>query len=255
MNKDGETNKVLEIKQMSVTFLSFAKGLFPKKVSVLKSVDFHIRKGEIVGLCGESGAGKSIIASVLLGILPENTHIDGQVYYKGKEVKMKDFRYLRGKEIALVPQGVTALDPLMKIGDQLKIRNRMGKNIQQLLECYTLSEEILNQYPFQLSGGMAKKILLLTAVLSGAQVIIADEPTSGIDEEALEKILKHLKGLAEEGKSIILITHDIEAAFEICNRICIIKEGKIIEDTTLLEVKHPYTKALLKAMPKNEFSL
>ncbi len=179
-----------------------------------------------------SGSGKSLLAHAVMGLLPENASISGEISYKGKVLSQKDKEALRGKEMALVPQSVSYLDPLMKVGTQVrgtKADKEIIKAQREIFRRFHLDEKTEQLYPFQLSGGMARRVLVSTAVLSGADVIIADEPTPGLDLEMALEALKIFRELADEGKAVILITHDIDLAFNIADRIAVFYAGTTVE--------------------------
>ncbi|WP_058306535.1 ATP-binding cassette domain-containing protein [Gracilibacillus massiliensis] len=220
---------------------------------LLDSVDLSVDEGEIVALVGASGSGKSLIAQAILQLLPDNLRQTGKLYYRGRPISKND----RGRMISLIPQSVEALDPLMKVGKQVSDSEH---KVVDLLQKLGLEVEISQRYPFQLSGGQARRILVAIALGSAAKVVIADEPTPGLDEDAKADMLSLLKEVKESGKSILLITHDYDAAVELADRIAVIKDGKIIENTlkenfagNAERLSHPFTKALWQALPKNLF--
>ena len=178
-------------------------------------------------------------------------------------LSQKEKEALRGKEMALVPQSVSYLDPLMKVGTQVRGRKadkEIIKAQREIFRRFHLDEKTEQLYPFQLSGGMARRVLVSTAVLSGAEVIIADEPTPGLDLEMALEALKIFRELSDEGKAVILITHDIDLAFHIADRIAVFYAGTTVEIAAAKDFlegvdafRHPYSKALWKALPQNGF--
>lgn len=222
-----------------------------------------MRPGEIVAIAGSSGSGKSLLAHAVMGLLPQNAAISGEISYKGKVLEQRDKEGLRGKEIALVPQSVSYLDPLMKVGAQVrgsKPDKEVIKLQKEIFQRFHLNEKTEKLYPFQLSGGMARRILVSTAVISGAELIIADEPTPGLDLEMALEALKIFRELADEGKAVVLITHDIDLAFHIADRIAVFYAGTTVELADAADfrqgptaLRHPYSKALWRALPQNGF--
>ena len=180
----------------------------------------------------------------------------------------KDKEKLRGDEICLIPQSVNFLDPLMKISNQVigevkdkEDEKRKRINQRKIFEKYGLDKSVDSMYPFQLSGGMVRKVLLSTALLSNPDLIVADEPTPGLDTKDVEETIENIRKMKEENKGVLLITHEIDVALKTADRIAIFYSGYVIEinDTknflspsTLL---HPYTKSLIKALPRNGFIL
>ena len=171
-------------------------------------------------------------------------------------------RELSGKEIALVPQSVNYLDPLMKVGREADghLRPRQTEKRRKLFKRFGLPEYTEKLYPYQLSGGMARRVLVSAALVTDAELIIADEPTPGMSlNEALEA-LKMLREIADAGKSVILITHDIDLAFEFADRVAVFYAGTTVEIAPSSDFKsgpdalrHPYSKALWRALPQNGF--
>lgn len=254
---------LLEVRNLSVSFVQYEKGLRQRILHPIKDLTLDIRVGEILGVVGSSGSGKSLLAHSILGILPPNATQTGELNYKGIRLTPEEQRRLRGKEITLIPQSVNYLDPLMKVGKQVRYTagKGEGKAIQEsLFHRFHLPEEAGEKYPFQLSGGMIRRVLISTAISGGAQLIIADEPTPGLHPDALKKVLKHLRELADEGRSVLFITHDLMAARSIADRIAVINAGTTLEIAEADKFNgrgdglvHPYSRALWRALPENEF--
>ena len=169
---------------------------------------------------------------------------------------------LRGTEIALVPQSVAFLDPLMKVGAQVDghRKPRPTERRRKLFRRFGLPEQTERLYPFQLSGGMARRVLVSTALLTSARLIIADEPTPGMSLEQAEEALAMFRAMADEGKGVVLITHDIDLAFHIADRIAVFYAGTTVETAPAADfrqgpeaLRHPYSKALWRALPQHEF--
>lgn len=256
---------ILKVDQLSLSFSQYTKGLQRQDLKVIKDLNIELYEGEILAVVGASGSGKSLLASAVLGLLPAHAKQEGRIYYSGSLLGSKEKAKLRGKEIALIPQSVNYLDPLQKVGKQialsLKDKKKVKGTITALFKQYGLEPEVAEYYPFQLSGGMARKVLLATALVSHAKVIIADEPTPGLDDGSLQEVLKDFRSLADRGCGILMITHDIEAALKIADRVAIFYGGTTLEianvedfhgDGSLL--RHPYTKALNEARPGRGFT-
>lgn len=249
--------EILQIHNLSVSFDMYNRGLSQKKLKVISDLNLSIKPGEIVAIAGSSGSGKSLLASAILGILPDNTAINGHMCYKGEELTLKRQKELRGKQIALVPQSLSYLDPLMKVKKQVNGDENKRNNIFNRLG---LNKDVNNLYPFELSGGMARRVLVSTALISDAELIIADEPTPGMSLDQALEALRMFKELASEGKSVILITHDIDLAIEFADRVAVFYAGTTVETTLASNfkkgpdyLKHPYSKALWHALPQNDF--
>lgn len=258
-----ERELVLAVRDLAVSFRMYDRGLEQYELQVIQDLNMEVRSGEIVAIAGSSGSGKSLLAHAVMGLLPENASIGGEVLYKGKILSQKDKEKLRGKEMALVPQSVAYLDPLMRVGAQVRGEKPDGAVIQAQKEVFrrlNLDEKTERLYPFQLSGGMARRVLISTAVISQADVIIADEPTPGLDLPTAMEALKIFRQLADEGKAVVLITHDIDLAFHMADRIAVFYAGTTVEmapSSDFLKgpdaLRHPYSKALWAALPQNGF--
>lgn len=260
--------KLLEIKNLSISFTQYIKGLEQRELKVISDLTMDIHDHEILAVLGASGSGKSLLAHAILGILPENANVSGTIKYKHQEVTPTLQEKLRGKNISLIPQSVNYLNPLMKVKEQaigyIEDENQkklMLEKQRKIFEKYGLSEKVDEMYPFQLSGGMARKVLISTALLNSPDTIIADEPTPGLDEEAVNETIRDLIELKNNGVGMLLITHDILTAIKASDKIAIIYLGYVIEITktenflTGKNILHPYTRALYDALPENEFKL
>jgi peptide/nickel transport system ATP-binding protein len=208
-------------------------------------------------VAGASGSGKSLLAHAVLGILPPNAVLGGEMFWFGKPMTPELRHKLRGRELALVPQSVTYLDPLMKVGRQITDDRR---KMSEIFGKYGLSEDVAGKYPFQLSGGMARRILVSTAAIAGAKVIVADEPTPGLSPELAEAAMSGFRDLARGGAAVLLITHDIDLALRYADRISVFYAGTTVETAKASDfaderlLRHPYSRALWRAMPQHDFT-
>ena len=256
---------ILSVRNLEISFSQYTKGLRRIDSKAINNLDIDLYKGEILAVVGSSGSGKSLLAHSILGILPSNANLKGDIYYKDEILDEKRKEKLRGKEIVFIPQSVNYLDPLMEVGKQVKISIKDKKKSNTILERvfrkYNLDKRVEKYYPFQLSGGMARKVLLSSALVSNAEVIIADEPTPGLDEKSLNEALKDFRDLADNGCAVLIITHDISAALKIADRVAIFYGGTTLEVAKADDFKnngenlrHPYTKALYNALPNTKFT-
>lgn len=236
--------------------------LYLGKNKVIKDLSLKIKKGEILAVLGSSGSGKSLLAQSILGILPNNTRLYGDMYYKGNIINDREKMELRGHSIVYIPQSVNYLDPLLKIKKQIKIsiKYKEDKRIYDVFKSYSLPLEVLEKYPFELSGGMIRRVFLAIGSLSEGELIIADEPTPGLDENRLNEVYDNFKKLSNSGVSILMITHDIKTALKIADKIAVLYAGSIVEiadkddfDNMGENLRHPYSKALINAAPFNAF--
>ena len=254
---------ILDVNDLSLSFIQYTNGLHQQSIKVISDLNVSIKAGEVLAVVGASGSGKSLLAHAILGILPGNASMTGTIYYDGAELTPKRQVALRGKEIALVPQSVNYLDPLMRVGEQVRNGSKEKAAIaaqREIFARYNLAPGVEKMLPFQLSGGMARRVMVGTAIVSGARLVIADEPTPGLDTAAVTETLSFFRELADQGCAVMVITHDIEAALTIADKIAIFYAGTTVEIALAGDfsgqgerLRHPYTKALWRALPQNDF--
>lgn len=164
--------------------------------------------------------------------------------------------------MVLVPQSVSYLDPLMKVGEQVRRGQKDKESVKRCRESlgrYGLGEDTEGLYPFELSGGMTRRVLISTAVMEHPRLVIADEPTPGLHIRAARRVLNHFREIADEGAGVLLITHDLELALEVADRIVVFYAGTNVEEALAADfeaeqrLRHPYTRALFRAMPRHGF--
>lgn len=254
---------LLEVEHLSITFESFGRWLRSKRETPIADLSLSIETGEVVAIVGASGSGKSLLAHAILGILPANSKQGGIIRYRGDVLTQKTKEELRRHTISLIPQSITYLDPLIKVGRQVRnviYRRDRNATAQRTLNRYFTNDRIGALYPFQLSGGMARRALIAMGVSRGPQLIIADEPTPGLDRPLVVEVLKHLRELADSGCGVLMITHDISAAVEIADRIAVFRDGTTIEvadraafDNEGSALSHPFSRELWRRLPQNDF--
>jgi ABC-type glutathione transport system ATPase component len=236
------------------------------KPDVLRGVCLDVAEGEIVGLVGRSGEGKSTIASSILGLLAlKGGSCAGQILFHGVDLlslNSREMRLLRGKEIGLVPQSpLAALNPNLKLGSQLeeawRAHQRGKPDWKPLLESVSLPPEaaFLRQYPRNLSVGLAQRFLIALAILHRPALLLADEPTSALDTITQAEILGLFRRLnREQGIAILYISHDLASVASLCDRVAILHQGAIVECARVEEVfqspMHEYTRKLIAAIPR-----
>jgi peptide/nickel transport system ATP-binding protein len=247
--------------------ISLRDGMRP----ILRRVSLAIDAGEVHGVVGESGAGKSTVAKAVLGIIPAQVKITGgRIEFEGRNLlslSANEMRPLLGRDIALVPQDPsTALNPSRRIDAQMTDGLRLKRNLlpsEARLRARTLLEEVqihdpdrvLNSYPHQLSGGMRQRVLIAAAFGLEPKLVIADEPTTALDVTVQKQILRLIRALQERhGTSVLFVSHDLGVVAKICDRVTVLYMGKVIEQGTTTHVlnspRHAYTKALLSANPR-----
>lgn len=260
------TNKehILEIDELSVSFLQYENSRSSRQIElpVISKLSVSVHAGEIVAIVGSSGSGKSLLAHAILDMLPYNARVGGKIYYGEELLTPEKVHELRGKEIAFVPQSTTYLDPLMKVGEQVSGTKRDKTRIEKqkkLFRRYGLGEDVDKKYPFECSGGMTRRVLLATALMENPRLIIADEPTPGMDLALAKQSMADFREFADEGNGVLLITHDIELALQVADRIAVFYAGTTVEEAVVSDfasmdtLRHPYTKALWRALPQNGF--
>src|SRR3954469_18316872 len=250
------------------------KTYFPTRAGLVKSVDdvsFHIGEGELLGLVGESGCGKSITALSIMRLIAEPGKIvGGSIKLKGEELTTatsERLREIRGNDIAMIFQDpMTSLNPVFTVGEQiaeaLRLHRKLSKQdawkaaIEAMREVSIPSPETrANDYPHQLSGGLRQRVMIAMALACDPELLIADEPTTALDVTIQAQILELLDELRKTRKlAVLLITHDRGVVAEVADRVCVMYTGKIVEqsgvDELFADPKHPYTRGLLRSVPR-----
>lgn len=261
------SDSILEIQNLKVNLMS-PRGI----VHAVRNINLNIGKGEIHGLVGESGCGKSMTAKSVLRLHDEKKMLyGGKILYKDKDllaVKPKELKGIRGNEISMIFQDpMTSLNPLFTVGYQLtEILKEHGKEKKKdyRQDVYRLLEEVgiyppekrYAQYPFEMSGGMLQRVMIAMAVACRPELLIADEPTTALDVTVQEQILSLFKELRRHrNMSVLIITHNFGVVAEICDKVSVMYAGTIVESGTVREVfddgKHPYTRDLIRSIPKS----
>ena len=257
---------LLDVRNLNVSFHT-DDGVF----KAVDNVSLHVKRGEIVGLIGESGCGKSVTSLSILKLIPSppGKIESGQVYFNGRdllELDTAELHRIRGRAISFIFQEpLSALSPLQRIGQQLVEALRIHNDISKK-EAWALAAEWLEKvkipdvkermfaYPFQLSGGMQQRVMIAMAMMLEPDLIIADEPTTALDVTIQAKIFALIKEMRLEKTSILLITHDMGVIWEMCDRVVVMYASRIAEeagkDDIFEKPAHPYTRGLLNSIPK-----
>ena len=251
---------ILSVEELVIAFNMYEKGFKKKDLEVIHKLSLEVHQGEIVAVVGSSGSGKSLLAHAILNLLPKNAKVSGKISYKGKKLDEKVCNKILGREITFIPQSVDYLDPLMKVEKQVEGIFSTKERVEELFKRYELGSDTGEKYPFQLSGGMARRVLISSAVIQNPELIIADEPTPGLNVEMAMETLNHFRQLADAGTAVVMITHDIDLALNVADRIAVFYAGTIVETAPTEDflagkerLRHPYSKAFIEALPQNEF--
>lgn len=262
----GET--LLKVNNLKTHFY-MASGI----VKAVDGVSFTLDKGEVMGIVGESGCGKSVTASSIIRLLPPKIGriVEGEIEFEGRDVLKLDNRELlsfRGRDISMIFQNpMTSLDPVFKIGNQMVEMIRAHHSEISKEEALKMSVEALrmvgipnpesrvSSYPYELSGGMCQRVIIAMAICCQPKMLIADEPTTALDVTVQSQVLKLIKKMQKEKEAaVLLITHNLGIVWEMCDTVMVMYAGKTVEYTDTKELYsnplHPYTWGLLGSMPK-----
>jgi oligopeptide/dipeptide ABC transporter ATP-binding protein len=256
---------------LSCTDLSIIFNTHEGNFSAVHHLDFKIGHGEIVGLVGESGCGKSLTALSIMGLLPETASAQGRaIHFEGKnllKINEPSYQQIRGNRISMIFQEpMTSLNPVFKVGYQVREALLLHQNIDKTkarIQAISMlkdvgipaPEQAYTAYPHELSGGMRQRVMIAMAMCCNPKLLIADEPTTALDVTIQAQIIELIKGLVHtRNMSVLFITHDLGVVAEICDRVIVMYAGNILEaagvENILEHPLHPYTQGLLKAIPQ-----
>ncbi|MDR1510493.1 MAG: ABC transporter ATP-binding protein [Synergistaceae bacterium] len=259
--------RLLEIKELRVEYRSDES-----VVKAVNGISFSLDKGAVIGLVGETGAGKTTTALGIMRLLPERTSriTEGEILFKGEDLLKKpsgDMRAVRGAMISMIFQDpMTSLNPVASVGGQIREsleihsadsgkRAALDARVDELLELVNISPRRKNEYPHQFSGGMKQRVGIAMALACEPELLIADEPTTALDVTIQAQVLELMRDLKGKlGTSMIMITHDLGVVAEICDRVAIMYAGEIVEQGSARDIfeserHHPYTEGLFGAIP------
>ena len=259
-----EQETLLSVKDLTIHYIT-DDGV----MKAVNGISFDLKKGETLGLVGETGAGKTTTALGIMRLVPDppGKIVSGEILWNGKnllKVGKLGMRAIRGKEISMIFQDpMTSLNPVMTVGAQLSEVIRIHEKLSradaairagEMLELVGIPSERMDEYPHQFSGGMKQRVVIAMALACNPLMIIADEPTTALDVTIQAQVLDLMRSLREKfGTATLMITHDLGVVAEICDRVAIIYAGQIVEQGTLEEIygntKHPYTKGLFASLP------
>lgn len=253
----------LEVRELTTRIPTTWKGR-PAWVHAATDLSLDLDSGRVRALVGESGCGKSVLASTLIGLLPPGTRLSGSIRIGGQELiggSARSWQSVRGHRIGLVPQSpATYLTPTRTVGAQVEetVRELRGRRTPaELMAHVSLDPGALQAYPHELSGGMAQRVGVASALAGDPDILIADEPTSGLDPDLAERTYALLRACADDGVAVLLITHDLAGVIdsEVADDVTVMYAGGFVEQGLAAEVltrpEHAYTKALLAALPRH----
>lgn len=255
---------MLALDDVSIAFRRYRGILRQEETPRLSGVTLSVGPGEVVAVIGPSGAGKSLLVHAVLGILPPNAVLRGRMRFRGHTLDARSLAALRGREIALLPQQIGHLDPLARAGAQIRWAARragVAPRLAERLAAFDLPPATARLYPHQLSGGMARRVMMAVASAGGAGLIVADEPTAGLDEANGAIVLDHLRAHADRGGAALVVSHDLALALPRCDRVAILDGGRIraVEPAAAFAgagdaLAAPEARALWRALPQNAFA-
>lgn len=274
VSRHDQGHHLLQVSNLSVGFRMYdADAPFlsagQRMVSVIDDLSISVHSGEIVAVVGASGSGKTLLADSVMGLFEPNAAAYGEVWFDGERMGAEGLAAARGRAggISLVPQSVSHLDPLMRVGRQVEGFGKQGSRKerrakrQALFERYGFDDDVAQLYPHELSGGMARRVLLCCALMDDPKLIIADEPTPGLDLDLAVAALDDFRAFSDEGGGVLLITHDIELALRVADRVAVFKDGTVVEETAVENferpdlLEHPFSRALWHALPEHGFDV
>ena len=230
---------------------------------LLSNISLEIHPGELMTLVGSSGEGKSLLLQSTLGLLPDNMRCHGDIVLDGQVLSDAGKVDQRGKTLCYVPQGVSALNPLIKVGPQLSRAAQLSGvtlqpgDVARQLQQYNLQPGLVDEFPRKLSGGMAKRVLASCAALTHARYILADEITSWLDDEHACQLLTHLKSFCRQGRGLLWVTHDLALAARFADTIAVLHQGQLHETLSARELREnggsPWLQSLWAALPEQQF--
>lgn len=238
-----------------------------RDIRVIDDLSVSVHAGEVVAVVGASGSGKTLLADAVMGLFEPNATVRGTIWFDGKQQDAQSLAALRGHGISYVPQSAGCLDPMMRVVDQVAgfgpgagKRSVRKARARELLQRYGLDADAARMYPHQLSGGMARRVLLCCALMDDPKLIVADEPTPGLDDRLVQQVMDDLRAFANDGGGVLLITHDIELALSCADRIAVFKDATVVEETSVESfaspdtLRHPFSRALWHALPQHDFA-
>lgn len=268
MNSNArEDSLVLDIRNLTIHYV-----MEDATVEAVNGIDIQLEKGKILGIVGETGAGKTSVCLSILNLIPDPPGVikSGEIYINGKNIltaSPKEMNRIRGKEVAMIFQDpMSSLNPVLTVGEQIAEAIKIHANCsdheawdraEKMLEMVGIPKERMAEYPHQFSGGMKQRVVIAIALSCSPALLLADEPTTALDVTIQAQILNMMERLKGQlNTSMLFVTHDLGIVAEICDEVAVMYAGRIIERGTLVDVfnhtKHPYTEGLFNSLPNIE---
>ena len=265
MSATNENDILLKINDLEIQYITD-----DAVIHAVNGVNLTVRRGDTIGLVGETGAGKTTIAKAIMRILqvPPTKYCGGEIIFEGQDLlklSEREMRKIRGNKISMIFQDpMTALNPVQKVGDQIaeaiSLHNEVTKSEAKLraidmLQLVGIPAERYDEYPHQFSGGMKQRVVIAMALACNPILLLADEPTTALDVTIQAQVLEMMASLREKlGTSVVMITHDLGIVAETCNMVAVVYAGEIIEYRTAEDIfdrtSHPYTVGLFNSLPR-----
>ncbi|GHA23855.1 ABC transporter ATP-binding protein [Devosia pacifica] len=257
---------LLQIENLCLSFRHYRGLVHEAQTSVLRGIGFDVDRGEVLAVIGGSGAGKSLVAQALFGVLPGNALVSGIMRFEGVLIDKTTRPRLLGRRMALLPQSSSHLDPMANCSSQLRWAARRGgrtirkADAQAAFLRFGLPASVGKAFPHELSGGMARRVMMAIATITEPDLLVADEPTAGLDAGNAETILSQLRAAADAGGGVILITHSLPEALKFADRVVMIENGQLVGTEAAADftgsgasLRSHYGQALWQALPQNAF--
>lgn len=257
---------VLAVEHLAVSFAQYDRGLRRRTLTPVVDMSLTVPAGEVVAVVGASGAGKSLVGLAVMGLLPPNAEEAGRVMVQGREVDPAGRRGLAGSVLALLPQSGAFLDPTARVGAQVRRAAELAGRpdpegeLSRVLESRGLPPDTARRFPHELSGGMVRRLLFGIATIGRPALVFADEPTPGLHPESAAAVLADIRALADDGVAVVLVTHDVDQALTVADRLVVVRSGRTVEEARPEQfagdggaLVDPYSRELWRALPGHGF--
>lgn len=258
------SDALLEVSDLSISFTQYAGWLRQRVVTPVRGMSLAAHPGRVTALVGASGSGKTLLGLAVLGLLPANASLGGRIDYDGEPLTAQRRGELVGSEMTMLPQSVSHLDPTATVGSQvaraLELAGEPPARARAALAERGLEASVLGRYPHELSGGMARRVLAAMALAGRRRLLVADEPTPGLEPALARGALADLRARADDGAAVVLISHDVTGVLGVADTVVVTDHGRTLETAAVSafhgdgrDLAEPYSRALWRALPENGF--